>query len=169
MTTDKEIENNIQEESDAKIYEVGFHIVPTTAEENVASVVNEVRNSIEGLKGVIVSEGVPSEIKLSYPISNIVANKKSTFDSAYFGWIKFLVSPENIVKIKGSMEKNPNIFRFLIINTVKEDVTYNKPATKTRKVEKADKPLKEEDKKEVKKEEISEEEVDKAIEELVVE
>jgi len=169
MTTEKETENNTQEQSDAKVYEVGFHIAPTIAEENVASLANEVRGVIESAQGLIISDGAPSEVKLAYPISHTVYNKKSTFNSAYFGWVKFLTNPENILKIKDGMEKNTNIFRFLIINTIKEDTITNKPSARAKRVEKAEKPLNKEDKKDIKKEEISEEEVDKAIEELVVE
>jgi ribosomal protein S6 len=165
MTTEKEIEKDISEEGDPKVYEVGFHVVPTTAEDDVASVVNAVRDVIESVAGAIVSEGTPVMTQLAYSMDHIVANKKSVFDSAYFGWIKFQVTPENILKIKDGLEKNDDVFRFLIINTVKEDTLSRKPVLKTRKGAVS---LKPEAKKEPK-EEISEEQVDKAIEELVVE
>jgi len=165
MTTEKEIEKDISEEVDFKVYEVGFHVVPTTAEDDVASVVNAVRDVIESVSGMIISEGTPAMTQLAYSMDHIVANKKSVFDSAYFGWIKFQVTSENILKIKDGLEKNDDVFRFLIINTVKEDTLSRKPVLKTRKATVSPKP---ETKKEPK-EEISEEEVDKAIEELVVE
>lgn len=165
MTTEKEIEKDISEEGDPKVYEVGFHVVPTTAEDDVASVVNAVRDIIESVSGMIVSEGTPAMVQLAYSMDHIVANKKSIFDSAYFGWIKFQATPENVLKIKDGLEKNDDVFRFLIINTVKEDTLSQKPVIKTRKAVVSSKP---EAKKEPK-EAISEVEVDKAIEELVVE
>ncbi len=165
MTTEKEIEKDISEKGDLKVYEVGFHVVPTTAEDDIASVVNAVRDVIESVAGMIISEGSPAMVQLAYSMDHIVSNKKSVFDSAYFGWIKFQTTPENIIKIKEGLEKNNDIFRFLIINTVKEDTFSQKPVVKARKGVVSPKP---EVKKEPK-EEISEEEVDKAIEELVVE
>jgi ribosomal protein S6 len=169
MTTDKEVEKEIVEDEDPKIYEVGFHVVPTTAEDDLSSVVNAIRNDIESASGVIMSEGTPEMVQLAYPMDHIVANKKSIFDSAYFGWIKFQVVPGSILKIKDNFEKNNDVFRFLIINTVKEDTISRKPAVKARKASsKSDMSTKAGMKKEPK-EEISVSEVDKAIEELVVE
>ncbi|HEC30769.1 MAG TPA: hypothetical protein ENI66_02015 [Candidatus Yonathbacteria bacterium] len=169
MTIDKEIEKGTTEEEyeeDPKVYEVGFHIVPTTAEDDVASVVNTVRDTIENLSGVIISEGTPKMTQLAYSMDHIVANKKSIFDKGDFGWVKFQVVPENVLKIKEDLEKNDSVFRFLIISTVKEDTISKKTMVKFKKTAPAPK---QEIKKTDKKEEIKEEEVDKAIEDLVVE
>ncbi len=170
MTTEKEIIEDVSESEDPKIYEVGFHVVPTTAEDDVSSVVNAVRDTIESLSGTIISEGTPKMIQLAYPMDHIVANKKSIFDSGYFGWVKFQAIPENILKIKDGLNDNADIFRFLIISTVKEDTFSKKAVPKIRKSSTASVATKKTPKaKEEIKNEVLEEEVDKAIEELVVE
>jgi len=166
-----EIENTETSEmndSDSRIYEVGFHVVPTVPEEEVISVANAVKDIIESAEGAIIMDQNPSLINLEYTMDYVVANKKNKYDSAYFGWVKFQMEPVVISTIKDGLEKNENILRFLIIKTVREDTLARKPVLKPRKkiveVAGVGKRLKE-----VKKKEISVEEVDKAIEELVVE
>lgn len=154
-------------ESEPKIYEIGYHVVPTVAEDGVATVANAVKDLVESLGGMVISDGTPSSIDLAYSMDHVVANKRSSFDSAYFGWIKLQMDPENILKIKDELDKNEDIFRFLIIKTVREDTLAKKPSVRPKK-ETTSASAKSEKTEEVK-EEISEEEVDKAIEELVVE
>ncbi len=169
---EKEIEKEISEDEEPKVYEVGFHVVPTIAEEDVAPAVNTIRDLIESVNGMIIADGNPSLVKLAYPMDHIVANKKSIFDSANFGWIKFQTLAENIATIKDGLEKNENVFRFLIIKTVRENTLARKPAFRAKKptsATKSDLPTDIVKKEKIKKEDISEEEVDKAIEELVVE
>lgn len=164
--TDRDIDKDLEAEgTEPKIYEAGFHVAPTVSEEDIEPIVNTIRDLIESNKGMIVSEGSPSLTNIAYSMDHIVANKKSIFNSAYFGWVKFQIEPESISVIKEGLENNENIFRFLIIKTVREDTMAKKPAFRAKKPVSS---VKTEVKKEVKKE-ISEEEVDKVIEELVVE
>ncbi len=159
------------EDFEPRVYEIGYHVVPTVAEGDISSVVDTIRESVESLQGVIISEDSPKSVDLAYSMDHIVANKKTIFDSAYFGWIKFEGNPENIIKIKDSLEKNENILRFLVVKTVKESTLSKKPAVKAKQVTsvKNVKNVTKDTKDTVieKKEVVSEEEVDKAIEELV--
>lgn len=161
------------EDFEPRVYEIGYHIIPTVAEDNLASVVDEIRESIKSLQGVIISEGNPQQMELSYSMGHVVSNKKTICSSAYFGWIKFEGNPENVIKIKDALDKNENVLRFIIIKTVKEDTLPKKINTNTKtKQEVNAKNIKKIDevgvvKEETKKEVVSEAEVDKAIEELV--
>jgi hypothetical protein len=49
-----------------RVYEVGYHIIPTVAEENIESIVSEIRSVIEKAGGSFIAEGAPSLIKLAY-------------------------------------------------------------------------------------------------------
>jgi ribosomal protein S6 len=165
----KEIEVEI-EDSEPRVYEIGYHITPSIPQDDVALVVNTIKDIIESFGGMVFMDENPELIKLAYPMDHIVSNKKSIFDSAYFGWIKFQTVPEQILKIKSEIEKNESIFRFLIIKTVKENTLSNKMTVKINKTVNTDKSAKDtKEMKKEKKEEISEEEVNKAIEELVAE
>jgi len=64
-----EIENTETSEmndSDSRIYEVGFHVVPTVPEEEVISVANAVKDIIESAEGAIIMDQNPSLINLEY-------------------------------------------------------------------------------------------------------
>ena len=159
------------EDFEPRVYEVGYHIIPTVAEGDIPSIVDSIRGSIESLSGTIISEDSPKLIDLAYSMDHIAANKKTVFDSAYFGWVKFEGNPENIIKIKDFLEKKEDILRFIIIKTVKED-TLSKKTNKKIKQTASIKNIKNvaKDTKDAsadKKEAVSDEEVDKAIEELV--
>jgi len=167
-----DVENSEKSEinnSDSRIYEVGFHIVPTASEEEVISITNTVKDTIESAKGAIFMEQNPLLVNLAYSMDHIVANKKSIHNSAYFGWAKFQIEPEDISIIKNVLEKNENIIRFLIIKTVREDTLTHKPIILKTNKKTGDAVSVDKIHKETKKAEISVEEVDKAIEELVVE
>lgn len=163
---------------DLRVYELGFHLVPTLPEEGVSGAMDDVRGVLEAAGGLMISEDIQTEVmELAYPMENITGNKKSVFNSAYFGWIKFEIIPESILTIEAEMKKNPNVFRFLIIKTVRED-TFEKvsPISKDEvadipkeKTDKASKETIEISKEKDTKKEISNEKVDKAIDELVVE
>jgi len=167
MNEAENTETSEMNDSDSRIYEIGFHVVPTVTEEEVVFVANTVKDLIESAKGAIIMDQNPSLMDLAYSIDHIVANKKSIYNSAYFGWIKFQMEPEAIHSIKDGLEKNENVFRFLIIKTVKEDTLMHKPVLKPRKKTATAAGVGKRPKEE--KEEISVEEVDKAIADLVVE
>ncbi|MDD5068504.1 MAG: 30S ribosomal protein S6 [Candidatus Pacebacteria bacterium] len=116
-----EIEKDEAVESEARIYEVGYHIVPLVAEENVPKEAGDVKFLIEKQKGVIISEELPRLHPLAYTIAKTVAGKKRIFDKAYFGWIKFEADATALPAIKEAMEANENVLRFLLIKTVREN------------------------------------------------
>src|ERR1035437_9892092 len=96
-----EIEKEVEgEESEARIYEVGFHIVPLVAEENVPKEFGDIKLVLEKQKGVMISEELPRLRPLAYTIAKTVAGKKHIFDKAYFGWIKFEADASALPHIK---------------------------------------------------------------------
>lgn len=145
-------------DSDKKLYEVGYLLTPLIAEEKVGEEVNALRNSIESEGGFIASEEMPKMRKLAYEVSHsITGGKKKKYEDAYFGWMRYNVSPDKAEGINASFKKNPNVIRFLIINA-----TVEQP-----------KPLRDESKrlapKKDKKPAMSEQEIDKEIDQLVKE
>lgn len=141
-------------EKETKLYEIGYLINPGIAEEKVADEVNSLRNIIEKSGGVITVEEKAKLIKIAYTIKKTRVGK---FDTAYFGWIKFMAEPENVIQIKNDVEKAADVIRFLItIGNEEQPQAKVVKRTYSKKDEKAaDKP------------EVSTEEVDKKIEELI--
>ena len=169
MAETKESEQ-LDDQSEGKVYELGYHLVPNIKENDIESEVATIKSVIEKNGGSFIAEEAPKKIELLYTIIKSEASKKKRFNNAYFGWMKFETSAEAIVSIKSVLDENKSIIRFIIINTVREStlapqrVLLERVAVETPK--KIAKPI---EKKEEKKTPISDEELDRTIEELVVE
>jgi ribosomal protein S6 len=150
-----------------QVYELGFHIVPTIAEEKVANVFGDIKSLLEKNGAVFISEEYPKMRPLAYAMLKNEAGKNEKFNFAYFGWVKYELPKEAAAEVKNKLEKNKEILRFLVIKTVRENTLYGhklprKDNEKPEAIVAADVPV----------EEIimaTEEEIDKTIEELVVE
>jgi len=155
-------------EAESRIYEVGYLLLPYVTEENLAHEAGLIKEAITAAGGSVFSEEEPSSIELAYPMYKVVSNKKTKFETAYFGWIKFDGDPRGVSKLKKAMDLQENVLRFLIIKTVRENTLAKKPKTFV------SKPIKAAPKEEVKdpsipQPEINEAELDKTIDDLVIE
>lgn len=146
-------------EKNQKTYEIGYLLTPLIPEDKLNENVSVIRKFIEDKHGLILSEGRPKTQKLAYSIKK--------FDSAYFGWIKFIANSEIIDDVSASFEKNGNILRFLVVKPAKEagvvksrdkKLSARKKIAEARGIEGATGK---------KKEEVKSEEIDKKLEELL--
>jgi len=106
-----------------RIYEIGYHIIPTVKEEDIEKTVGEIRKVIESSveKTAFIAEGAPSLMKLAYPMSVREGEKYTEYDRGYFGWIKFEAPASIVAVLNNALKINPNILRFVIWKTVRED------------------------------------------------
>ena len=107
-------------EKESKIYEVGYLLSPLIPEDKLDGEISVLRDAIEKKQGLIVNEEKARMQRLAY---NIIKPHAGNFESAWFGWIKFMANPEVLLEIKSHFDKNQNLIRFLIINSSKEDTT----------------------------------------------
>src|SRR3989344_2897987 len=105
---------NDTKDIDGRIYELGYLLVSTIPIEDVPTNYSNLKDLIISQGGEIISDEMPKEIKLAYTMRKIVQNVRSKFDSAYFGWIKFEIYPEQIIELKKKLDIDVNIIRFLI-------------------------------------------------------
>ncbi|MFA7252744.1 MAG: 30S ribosomal protein S6 [Candidatus Paceibacterota bacterium] len=117
------------EEGGLQVYELGYHIVSTVAEENVPKEVETLKAIVLKDGGSLVSVGEPKLINLAYPMTKSVADTKKKFTSAYFGWIKFETKSELIPAINKAVEANPHVLRYLLIKTVRENTMFTPKLT----------------------------------------
>ena len=103
-----------------RLYEVGYHILPTVAEEDIPGQTTVLRNAIESRGGNVVADGMPVMMTLAYPLARVIANKRKIYSTAYFGWMKFEMTPDQAESLKKDLDANENILRFLLITTVIE-------------------------------------------------
>lgn len=147
-----------------KIYEVGYLLVPELATDAVAEEVGKLKAFLfDTLGGMEISSEMPRPIELAYEMEKRIGGKKEWYGRAYFGWIKFEISPDDIGKLKSELGKNNKFIRFIIMKTVRENTMIAKkvlarPAEGARKrAETPEAPA------------MTEEELDKTIENLVIE
>lgn len=176
MTTDSNgVATNTPEMTDvaetaaSRVYEAGYHIVPMAEESKVETVVSEIRSMIEKNGGSLVAEGAPVTTKLAFELMMLVAGKKTYFDTAHFGWLKFEASAEGAAAVSKALELNPSIIRSMVFRTVKEDTRAKFKAPTLREVKRTD-TLKSSARKEVASTvPVTEADIDKAISDITTE
>ena len=103
------------------VYEVGFHLVPSIAEDAVGAAVEKVRALLNGAE--IIAEGFPVKTTLAYTIERASTGKHDKFTQSYFGWIKFVTEDRSALPaLEQALLAEPSVLRSLIIETVREDV-----------------------------------------------
>ncbi len=108
------------EQAENRIYELGYHIVSSIAEEKLAVEVTAIKDVLEANGAVFIAEEFPKLKHLSYTMTKVLSAKHLKFDTAYFGWMKFEINPASIPAIKKIFEGSQSILRFLLIKTVRE-------------------------------------------------
>ncbi len=126
-TTEGNSQMDIKNDVSGRVYEVGYHLVPTLEEGNVPTIHGDLKDLITStFKGEIISEDVPKMMDLAYTMLKVVSNVRSKFDTAYFGWIKFAMEADQVLELKKKLDLDPKIIRFLILKTVKENTIATK-------------------------------------------
>lgn len=127
LNMEKDVMYDIEDEASSadgsterKVYEIGFHLIPTIADEHIAQKVSIIKEFIGDMGGFVISEGEPRTVQLAYPMSKVIANKKHYFKTAYFGWIKFEMAPLSVDLLKNKVQNSEDIFRFIIISASRE-------------------------------------------------
>ncbi|HLP44067.1 MAG TPA: 30S ribosomal protein S6 [Candidatus Nanoarchaeia archaeon] len=118
------------------VYEVGYLIMPTVAEDNLTQEVSWLNDMITSHKGEIISEEFPKLRSLVYTMEKVLESKHQKINEAYFGWVKFELPVAAIKPITQALDTRPTILRHLVIKTVRENTLYgSKLAAEARKAE----------------------------------
>lgn len=108
------------------IYEIGYLILPTVAEDKLAPEVSKLKEILEEVKAEVVSDEYPALISLEYEMVKRIDTKNMRFSQGYFGWIKFEAQPEDVETIKKQLDLNKVLLRYIIISTVRENTIHSK-------------------------------------------
>lgn len=111
----KENESIVEEEINARVYEISYILVPTMSETQAIEKINSLKASIAALGGSFISEESPYMRDLSYEMLRVIKNINNRFDTGYFGWVKYEISAEIISKIDKSLRLDEDVVRYLII------------------------------------------------------
>ena len=129
-----------ENESNSRVYELGYLLMPSIAQDDVAVNYGNLKELVASFGGVVISDEMPKMIPLAYAMTKVVANVRNKFNTAYFGWIKFTMETEKVLELKKKLDLDPTIIRFLLLKTVKENTiaakrfvrgeTYKRPTKK---------------------------------------
>ncbi|MES2315474.1 MAG: 30S ribosomal protein S6 [Patescibacteria group bacterium] len=117
---------NEPKDSDKRVYELGYLLVPTIASENVPASYSSLKDLVVSFGGEVIADEIPKNIQLAYTITKVVTNVRTKYNSAYFGWIKFFMDPEKVLELKKKVDLSPEVMRFLLLKTVKENTIATK-------------------------------------------
>lgn len=160
----------VAKNSEEKIYEVGYHLLSSIAEENVPAEVEKIKAFLSKENAVIISEEAPKLRPLAYSIKKAFGGSYKVFDKAYFGFIKFELGEDaDIRNIDLAMKNNESVLRYIVIKTVRENTMYSPKISVYSDKDAKIKPLKVVEKVEKDEKPASIEEIDKSIDALVSE
>jgi ribosomal protein S6 len=151
-------------------YELGYHLVPSLGEQDLALRVDELVKVVTHGGGRLISEGAPQQCNLAYTMRKQRGGKWDAYNTSFFGWLRFEADPKEMAYIKDELDHTEHLIRYLLITL--DDAALAAPGvmlanasadfsevTVTKELEK--KQVAEE------KAEVSEEELDKEIEHLI--
>jgi len=121
MSKEKKTESQEAEVQEGhRIYELGFHLVPTISEDDAAVQFSHLKSIIEKKAGTFISEDAPKLINLAYELTKTTKAVKQHYKSAYFGWVKFEIEPEAIADLEKELKLFEPLLRYILISTVRE-------------------------------------------------
>jgi ribosomal protein S6 len=163
-------EKHEDKEKKGLTYELGYHLVPSLGEDDLALRVTELQKVIAAEGGSIISEGQPQSCTLSYTMRKMRDGKWDKYDSTFFGWIRFEAPKDSMNKIKEELDADVHLVRYLLIKldpiALMPEPT-RAPRRESTEVVTEPKELEKKQDTEEKKGEVSEEELDKQIEQLI--
>lgn len=113
--------NNAPSGDTRPVYEIGYHLVPTLAEDAVAAEAAKIRAMLGTAE--IITEEAPRKMTLAYVIERPGAGRREKYGEAYFGFIKFAIDKEHINGIEANVRAERSILRYLLVETVREEVS----------------------------------------------
>lgn len=172
IMTETAVETLVQSEAETvapRIYEVGYHVIPTTKEEDLEKVVGSIRSVIEQGGGSFIAEGAPALTRIAYPMTAQYGNLRTEYDRGYFGWIKFEAPTAVAEALDGSLKKNSDLLRSIVFRTVREDTRAKMKAPTLREVKRTDVIKAAPRRAEESAAPVSEEDLDKVLKDLTIE
>lgn len=116
MRVDDELDES---DTEARVYELGFHLDPNLPSEGVKQAYEEIRTVITE-KGIVVAEGEPQKVPLAYTISRNDTGGRRDFDSAHFSWIVYEAPPAAHAEVLKVASADTRIIRFIDVLTTKD-------------------------------------------------
>ena len=96
-------------------YELGVLIAPIVPEEKIPAEFGDLIVLVEKTGGMVSASLLPKMITLAYPVSQTREHKKTSFNQAYFSWLRFEAPAPSSQAIHDELVRHGEVLRFLII------------------------------------------------------
>lgn len=116
----KKVIESVQDERDAKLYEYAFHLVPKMSQEDAVSAFTDIKKEITATGATIKNESAPALLNLAYHMDHTVESVRSKYNQAYFAWVIFEATGEQINALQEEIKHRTDIVRDLLITTKNE-------------------------------------------------
>jgi ribosomal protein S6 len=123
-----------------RVYELGYLLMPSVNEGDLSNERDALVALITKFKGIVISEGQPQLIDLAYDMTKVINNKRHNYSQAYFGWIKFDVSPSVVETFTDNVEALENLLRSIMIKTERENILTTDQPFRVARVNESDEP-----------------------------
>jgi ribosomal protein S6 len=166
MTEEKKHEDK---EIKHETYELGYHLVPSLSEEDLALRVTDLQKAITAQGGSVIAEGSPESFNLAYTMKRLRSGKWEKYDTSFLGWVRFEASAEAVVALRETLEHSDFLIRHLLTKLEKAALIpapVRKPRHESTEVVTEPKELKKPAVEE-EKGEVSEKQLDEQIEQLI--
>jgi len=111
------------------VYEIGYLIAGSIADEHVPAEADKVRALITKAGASVIADEAPHKERLAYTMRRkTVSGAYEKYDEAYFGWVKFEVGSSAAEALKKAVELVPTVLRMIMITTVRENTYLGKHA-----------------------------------------
>jgi ribosomal protein S6 len=111
-----EVVNTKENDSDPKLYELGFLLDPAVPEDAVSGEMAKLSQMLEAKGGRIEVVGTPILRTLAYTVEIAKAGKRYKYNQAHFSWLKFHLVPGEIEALNIEIGKFPGILRHLLVH-----------------------------------------------------
>lgn len=114
------MEISVNKDTGQTVYELGYLVLPSIAEDNLSSVVASIKSIISKAGGVEIAGEDPFMQELAYTMNKTVGASRYVVNEAYIGWIKFDATPDAVLSIKTEVEAMGEILRALLVKAPRE-------------------------------------------------
>jgi ribosomal protein S6 len=120
-TTMPAAEATVATNDELSSYELAFHVLPTVAEGEVATIEQEIINRITEVGGTVGLREAAQRFDLAYELQKMIDGKYRRFTTSYFGWIRFTAEPAAVAELLAEVEAMPNTLRALLIRLTRQE------------------------------------------------
>jgi len=100
-----------------ELYEIGVHFVASLAETQAQEAYQKLQDNLTK-DAEVVTVGDLDLIDLAYTMVTTMNRKNERFNSAYFGTITFISTPDQIKALDAKLNLEENVLRHIVIKTV---------------------------------------------------